>query len=166
MEKFVEVKSANVNGVFKILANKGVCWQVEGEDGPFLVQKRQVVRGPWEEETEEEAAAAEEALNTAPPSSLAGQLAAAMTAANPAPKAQGTAERNSRERDPDVLTLKELCAELNLEPRIARRKLRKEVGHVGTGARWEWKKDSPELAKVRQALAAPNAAPDAADDAE
>ena len=166
MEKFVEVKSANVNGIFKILANKGVCWQVEGEDGPFLVQKRQVVRGPWEEETEEEAAAAaaEEALNTAPPSSLAGQLNAATQASKPQPKAKGTAERKTREHDPDVLTLKELCAELDLEPRIARRKLRKAVGHVGTGARWEWKKDSDELAAVRQALAAPT--PNAADDAE
>lgn len=166
MEKFVEVKSANVNGIFKILANKGVCWQVEGEEGPILVQKRQVVRGPWEEETEEEAAAAaaEEALNTAPPSSLAGQLNAATQVSKPQPKAKGTAERKTREHDPDVLTLKELCAELDLEPRIARRKLRKAVGHVGTGARWEWKKDSPELAAVRQALAAPT--PNAADDAE
>jgi len=161
MEKFIEVKSANVNGIFKILANKGVCWQVEGEDGPLLVQKRQVVRGPWEEETEEEAAAAEEALNTAPPSSLAGQLNAATQASKPQPKAKGTAERKTREHDPDVLTLKELCAELDLEPRIARRKLRKAVGHVGTGARWEWKKDSPELAAVRQALAGTEPEPEA-----
>lgn len=150
MKKFVEVKSANVNGIFQVLANKGVCWQVQNEVGEtFMVQKKQVVRGPWEEpeDGEEEAATVE-----ASPTSLAGQLAAA-NGSHKETKAKGTAERKTREHDPDVVTLKELCADLDIEPRIARRKLRKAVGHVGTGARWEWTKGSDELAAVRQALA-------------
>ena len=61
------------------------------------------------------------------------------------------------ERDPNLVSLKQLCFELDLEPRIARRRLRKAVGHVGTGGRWEWMKDSPEYAAVQKALAAPAA---------
>ena len=156
MKKFVEIKSANVNGVYEVVANKGVCWQVQDEDGgKFLVQKKQVVRGPWEEPTEAEEAEAEKALASAPPTSLLGQLngAAHSEPAKKERKAKGTSERKTRERDPNVVTLKELCADLNLEPRIARRRLRGGIGHVGTGARWEWVKDSEELAKVRKVLA-------------
>ena len=41
-----------------------------------------------------------------------------------------------------------------MEPRIARRKLRKSLGNIGTGSRWEWKKGSTELATVQKALTA------------
>lgn len=59
-------------------------------------------------------------------------------------------------RDPDgpeLVHLKQLCFDLDLEPRIARRRLRKALGNVGTGHRWAWEPDSPELAKVRAVLA-------------
>lgn len=144
--QFVEVKSANVNGIFEIVANKGIAWQVKDENGDtFLVQKKQVVRGPWEEDDTPPA--------TPTPGSLAGQLAAAAATPKPAPKAKKDKPAPA-ERDPNRVTLKELCFEMGVIPRIARRRLRKAVGLVGTGGRWEWKKDSPELAKVRIQLSA------------
>lgn len=73
-------------------------------------------------------------------------LAAQVKAANkPADKAAAS--------DSNLVHLKQLCFDLDLEPRIARRRLRKALGNVGTGQRWAWEPDSPELAKVRTALA-------------
>lgn len=163
MTKFIEVKSANVNGIFEIVANKGIAWQVKDpEDGGlFLVQKRQVVRGPWEEdETEDEAPA------PAPAPLLTQALAQIQAPAKPAAKPAKPAESS----DP-VVTLKELCFDLGIVPRIARRRLRKSLGQVGTGHRWEWPLGSQDLEKVKQVLlakteAAPEADADDADDAE
>lgn len=156
MTKFIEVKSANVNGVFEIIANKGVCWQVKDPaDGSlFLVQKRQVVRGPWEEdETEDETPAPAPLLTQA----LA-QIQAPAKPAKPAKPAESS--------DP-VVTLKELCFDLGIVPRIARRRLRKSLGQVGTGHRWEWPLGSQDLEKVKQVLLAKTeAAPEADDDAD
>ena len=151
MAQFVEVKSANVSGIFQIVSNRGVCWQVRGEEGDtFLVQKKQVVRGPWEE-TEEEPTPTPNPTST---SSVAAQLVAATTA-KPSRAAAAT-----KERDPNLVTLKQLCFDLDLEPRIARRRLRGSVGQVGTGSRWEWEAGSEELDKVRALLAkAPAPAP-------
>lgn len=73
-------------------------------------------------------------------------LAAQVKAANkPAAKADAA--------DSNLVHLKQLCFDLDLEPRIARRRLRKALGNVGTGQRWAWEPDSPELAKVRTVLA-------------
>lgn len=73
-------------------------------------------------------------------------LAAQVEAANkPAAKADAA--------DSNLVHLKQLCFDLDLEPRIARRRLRKALGNVGTGQRWAWEPDSPELAKVRTVLA-------------
>ena len=72
-------------------------------------------------------------------------LAAQVEAANK----PATADRD----DSNLIHLKQLCFNLDLEPRIARRRLRKALGNVGTGQRWAWEPDSPELAKVRTALA-------------
>ena len=55
--------------------------------------------------------------------------------------------------DSNLVHLKQLCFDLDLEPRIARRRLRKALGNVGTGQRWAWEPDSLELAKVRTVLA-------------
>ena len=55
--------------------------------------------------------------------------------------------------DSNLVHLKQLCFDLDLEPRIARRRLRKALSNVGTGQRWAWEPDSPELAKVRTVLA-------------
>ena len=74
-------------------------------------------------------------------------LAAQVKAANkPADKADAASDSN-------LVHLKQLCFDLDLEPRIARRRLRKALGNVGTGQRWAWEPDSPELAKVRTVLA-------------
>lgn len=154
MTKFVEIKSSNVSGIFEIHANKGVCWQLKDADGGlFLAQKKQVVRGPWEEDEAEEEAAA-------PSAPLFSQALAQVANAKPEPSKR---ERKSKVADPDApartaentVTLKQLCFELNVIPRIARRRLRKALGNVGTGARWEWSKDSEELVKVKAALVAP-----------
>ena len=73
-------------------------------------------------------------------------LAAQVEAANkPAAKADAA--------DSNLVHLKQLCFDLDLEPRIARRRLRKALGNVGTGQRWAWEPDSPELVKVRTVLA-------------
>lgn len=53
----------------------------------------------------------------------------------------------------NLVHLKQLCFDLDLEPRIARRRLRKALGNVGTGQRWAWEPNCPELAKVRTVLA-------------
>ena len=63
------------------------------------------------------------------------------------------ANKPAAKADPDsnLVHLKQIC--FDLEPRIARRRLRKALGNVGTGQRWAWEPDSPELAKVRTVLA-------------
>lgn len=75
------------------------------------------------------------------------------------------ANKLAAKTDPDsnLVHLKQLCFDLDLEPRIARRRLRKALGNVGTGQRWAWEPDSPELAKVRTVLAGtmPSADPEA-----
>lgn len=142
MAQFIEVKSANVSGIFQIVSNRGVCWQVQDDEGElFLVQKKQVVRGPWDETEEDDTPAP-----TSTPS-VAAQLTAATAKPKPAP--------STKERDPDLVTLKQLCFDLDLEPRIARRRLRGSIGTIGTGSRWEWKAGSDELNKVRALLAKP-----------
>lgn len=80
-------------------------------------------------------------------------LVAQVEAANkPAAKADAA--------DSNLVHLKQICFDLDLEPRIARRRLRKALGNVGTGHRWAWEPDSPELAKVRTVLAGPPPAAD------
>jgi hypothetical protein len=75
--------------------------------------------------------------------------------AKPAPTA------TKPERDPNLVTLKQLCFDLDLEPRIARRRLRGSIGTIGTGSRWEWTAGSEELNKVRAILAKPAPAAEA-----
>lgn len=85
------------------------------------------------------------------------ELVAQVEAANkPADKAADASDSN-------LVHLKQLCFDLDLEPRIARRRLRKALGNVGTGHRWAWAPDHPELAKVRTVLAGtmPSADPEA-----
>ena len=102
--KHIEYKSANSSGVAQVLANKGICWQVQDDEGEiFLVQKKHVVRGPWEE-TDEEAA---------PPA--AGSVAAQILAA------AAKAEPKARVKKEPAVTDPDLCFDLGMEPRIARR---------------------------------------------
>lgn len=151
----LEYKSGNGGGIVKILANKGITWQVQDETTGdiFLVQKKHVVRGPWEETPDEE-------LPPPAPGSLAAQMAEAAKAATakPADKRKGKSDPKPAPDRTGIVTLKELCFNLGIEPRIARRRLRKALGQVGTGQRWEWQKDSAEYNKVIAALVPPKAA--------
>lgn len=166
--KFIEYKSANDSGIVEIVANKGICWQVKDDNGDlFLVQKKHVVRGPWEETEEDEPAPA----STGPVSDTLATLNQLTNAPKPAPKPKK--DRAPKEpRDPNappVVSLKELCFDLDVIPRIARRRLRKELGNIGTGSRWEWPVGSQDLEKVKQVLLArpaPAAEDDSEDDAE
>lgn len=133
-----------------ILKNKGIAWQVELLDGSTcFVQKKHVTRGPWEETVD------------ADPCSFLGTALS-----NPIPLDQDPAPTTKRQAkakpadsdsdsdDGDLVTLKQLCFDLKIEPRIARRRLRKAQGLVGTGSRWEWAADSDTLAEVKAILSA------------
>ena len=132
-DRYLEFKSAHEQGIVKVVANRGIAWQVQDDEGNlFLVQKKLVVRGPWEE-TEEATA------EPLPTPSLASQLEAAAPKAASTPKADGA----------NLITLKQLCFDLDIEPRIARRRLRNSpFGKVGIGSRWEWEAGSPTLGQV------------------
>lgn len=153
MAKFIEVKSANISGIFELTANKGVCWQVKDpDDGSlFLVQKKQVVRGPWEEEEED---------TPAPAPVFSQTLAQIQAAPAPAPK-KPREPKTPKDPGEPVVTLKELCFDLDIIPRIARRRLRKALGNIGTGSRWEWPLGSQDLEKVKQVLLAKPSSDDA-----
>ena len=146
MTKHIEYKSANDAGIAEVVANKGICWQVKDDDGNlFLVQKKHVVRGPWEETEEDESPA---------PAPLLTAALAQVQAQPAAPKVKAKKDKEPAAERTDLVTLKQLCFDLNVIPRIARRRLRKAQGQVGTGSRWGWKKDSPELAAVKAVLTA------------
>ena len=120
-----------------ILENCGITWKVQDEAGDIYQVRKTSCRE------------ADPVPASTDPTSLAGQLSAA--ANPPAPKVK---KEKGADKDPDLVTLAELCAELKIVGRIARRRLRKSLGKVGAGARWEWRKASEELAKVRTILTA------------
>jgi hypothetical protein len=91
----------------------------------------------------------------------AGTLSASLTGLLKGPEPAPTdkpAPKAKAEVDPDLVTLAALCKEYGIVGRIARRRLRSAFNQVGTGSRWEWKKDSADLVKVRTLLA-PKPAP-------
>ena len=151
-DRFIEFKSAHEQGIVKIVANRGIAWQVQDDEGNlFLVQKKLVIRGPWEESESEEAAATDPE-EAAPVGSIAAQLEAAATATAPATDPKP-------ESDTPMTTLKQLCFDLDVEPRIARRRLRNSpFGKVGIGHRWEWEAGSTTLARVAAIILATNPA--------
>lgn len=152
-----------------ILKNRGVGWLIR-EDGTgeeFQVPKKLVLESYDAPDTVEPTcaecgasgvplnangfcgdceSAADDQEEHAPKDSLLGQLGAAAHQEKPKPKDEAA------QRDPNLVSLKELCFELEMEPRIARRMLRKAKGNIGTGSRWEWKKGSEELSAVRKVL--------------
>lgn len=84
-------------------------------------------------------------------------MAAAKKAPTPAPAptaapAAAPAEKAKPEKDPNVVTLAELCTEIGIAGTAARRKLR--AKKVNKDGRWQWQKDSKELAAVRELLIA------------
>lgn len=165
----MSVKENPVTIVFKhqseviealVIANKGICWQVELDDGSTtLVQKKHVIS----ESTQPPAEFATDSTITDDPFDeppAADSLASMLTkiradgkVAKPKrqPKAPATPVAKPA-TDTSIITLKQLCAELNIEPRIARRRLRNSQGHVGTGQRWEWQAKDKVLADIRKAI--------------
>ena len=65
-------------------------------------------------------------------------------------KANGIAAK--KEVDPNQTTLKQLCKDLKLDPRLARRKLRD--AEMKADGRWSWKTGSNDLKKVEKILTA------------
>lgn len=144
----IEFKNQTGEHTGTILEDRGICWKILDDEGEeYQVKKSSVTR---------QFDAAELAPKPAPAGTLSASLAG-LLAADPAPAPAAKAAK--AEKDPDLVTLAELCVELRIVGRIARRRLRKALGQVGTGSRWEWKKASEELAKVRALLTTPAADP-------
>ena len=155
MAKTKKSLPANLNVAFKnqsgehtgiILEDRGLFWKVlDDADEEYQVKKTSCTE-------------------IDPPAPVAGTLSASLAGllkeADPAPTDK-PAPKAKAEVDPDLVTLAALCIEYNIVGRIARRRLRSSFGQVGTGSRWEWKKDSADLIKVRGILA-PKPAPAAA----
>ena len=156
--KHIEFKNASGLHIAEVLANRGIYFQVRDDEGEeYAVPKKQVTRGPWEEPTDEEEADADNLIADAAAHPILGAMLSQMQK-DPVPTPKAKKEKAApAERDPNLVSLKQLCFELDLEPRIVRRRLRKAVGHVGTGGRWEWMKGSQELLNAMLALAAPAA---------
>lgn len=149
-----------------VLADKGICWQAELIDGTIiLVQKKHVTKELFSEDSYFEAPEPDQAeLGDPDPEAdeppAADSLASMLTkiradgkVAKPKrqPKAPATPVAKPA-TDTSIITLKQLCAELNIEPRIARRRLRNSQGQVGTGSRWEWQAKDKVLADIRKAI--------------
>ena len=136
----------------EILLDKGLGYQVlTGDDDTpseervsLFVHKKHVI-GIWNEGEPGAPEAPPIPVEPLDPTSLAGQ---ALLLAAQEPK---KAELPPKEDGVKMVQLKQLCNDI--EPRIARRRLRKALGNVGTGSRWEWPEGSEELAKIKAILA-------------
>lgn len=152
--KCIEFTNASGTHTATILSNRGIYFQVRDLAGEeYAVPKKQVTR-QWEEEelTEEEELMEEVRTNMAAHAPTLAQALAQVQATDAAPKPKKE-PKAVVEVDPNLITLKQLCFDLDVVPRIARRKLRKALGNIGTGSRWEWQKGSEELAVVTKTLA-------------
>lgn len=141
----------------QILADQGLGFKVlpDGDDAsPLFVHKKHVL-AQWEEGEAGAEPAPEVPTEPIDPTSLAGQVAN-LTSSAPKKKAElpkaGEGEK--------TIQLKALCIDFGIVPRIARRRLRKALGNVGTGHRWEWPLNSPELEAVKAVLNATEPAPE------
>lgn len=98
------------------------------------------------------AAAAEPATKS---KAKGGKKAASAPAEAPAPAGKKKAKPAAAEGDENLVTLATLAAELKVDPRAARRKLRTKFADSHEGkARWAWPAGSKELDQVREALSA------------
>lgn len=165
-----------------VIADKGICWQVELSDGTILmVQKKHVITELTGDSFDEEAYVAAtledpQSVITADPFEddeppAADSLASMLTKIRAEGKVSGKKAKPAAQAKPaakptqaktpatapefnNLISLKQLCAELNVEPRIARRRLRNSQGQVGTGSRWEWEADSMEIDTIRAIISA------------
>ena len=141
-------KSNGKELVGQILADKGLGYSVlpDGSEDPMFVHKKHIVC-KWEEGEPGSDPAPEVPTEPIDPTSLAGQVAN-LTTSTPKKKA----ELPKAEEGEKTIQLKALCIDFGIEPRIARRRLRKALGNVGTGSRWEWPLNSLELEEVEKVL--------------
>lgn len=121
----------------EVIKNLGIRLQLREDDGTEHTVPRSAILSTWDEEPNAEG------TPTITVGSLADQ-AAQLVKDQPASADDGTPR----------VELKSLCIDFGIEPRIARRRLRKEFGQVGTGTRWSWALNSPELERVKTLLAA------------
>ena len=164
-----------------VLADKGICWQVELSDGStLLVQKKHIITELTGDAGDEEAYVAAsqplvdpDSVETPDPFEdeppAADSLATMLTkiradgkvatkgkqAKTPKAAPVKPAAKPTQAKTPSaggLITLKQLCAELDVEPRIARRRLRNSIGLIGTGSRWEWQAKDKVLADIRKAI--------------
>lgn len=152
----VEFKNQTGEHTGTILEDRGICWKIRDDEGEeYQVKKASVTR-------QFDAAELEEDDLPAPAGTLSASLAGLLNA-DPAPAPAAKATPAAKVIDPDLVTLGQLCTECGIIGRIARRRLRKAFGVIGIGERWEWKKGSADLDKVRSLLK--SAEPVAADPA-
>lgn len=125
----------------EVIKNLGIRFALREEDGTEHTVPRSAILSTWDEAPAQEGEAPAITVG-----SLAEQAAALMEATTPkqAPVDDGIPR----------VELKSLCIDFGIEPRIARRRLRKAFGQVGTGTRWAWALNSPELEQVKTLLAA------------
>ena len=141
----------------QILADKGLGFSVlpDGSEDPMFVHKKHITC-QWEEGEPNADPAPEIPVEPIDPTSLMGQLAGLESRPQ-----KLKAELPKAGEGEKTIQLKALCADFQIHPRIARRRLRKELGQVGTGHRWEWPINSPEPEKVKAILVAQVAEEDA-----
>lgn len=140
----VEFKNQTGEHTGTILEDRGLFWKVRDEAGEEYQVKKTSITRQFEEQR--------------PAGTLSASLAGLLNP-QPAP-APAPAPTEKPAKDPDLVTLADLCKECGIVGRIARRRLRKAYGVIGTGDRWEWKKDDAKLEAVRKLLSAkPEAEP-------
>lgn len=146
----VEFKNQSGHHTGIILEDRGLFWKVRDDaDEEYQVKKTSITRQFDDSEL---------APSSQSPGTLSASLAGLLNP-QPAP-APAPAPTEKPAKDPDLVTLADLCKECGIVGRIARRRLRKAYGVIGTGDRWEWKKDDAKLEAVRKLLSAkPDAEP-------
>lgn len=145
-----------------LIAKRGLFWEIETEPG---ITKKIPVKAilnrndlPANGETRMGPAS-----TPAKPGTLAAQLETLEKAQTERSASKRKEKKEKEEKDPNVVELASLCKEYGILGRIARRRLRKVLGKLPQGTRWEWNKDSDQLQKVRDILAAKEDPADPAD---
>ncbi len=85
--------------------------------------------------------------------SVATATTAKPAAKKPVVKKATEAKPAKKSADKEMVTLADLCKELKMEPRTARKKLRGAENINVEGQRWSWPVGSAELTKVKKLLA-------------
>ena len=154
LPEFLGVEFKNQTGQHTgiILEDRGLFWKIRDDaDEEYQVKKTSITRqfDASEAYDQEELPESHRTLSA----SLAGLLNPTPPAPAPA-AAKAEPKSKDKDKDPDLVTLADLCTECGIVGRIARRRLRKAYGVIGTGDRWEWRKTDPKLAAVRTLLTA------------